>query len=365
VIASFLAFGAILAAACTSSGGREAPPATETPGPLQVATAPPAPSVAPPVLSPTPSSVPGRFTINAVGDLMLARDITDLMDARGSVYPFERVRPLLADADLTIANMEGTFTERGAAAEKFYTFRTPPRHAKGLAEAGIDLVSLGNNHTMDFGADGLADTIAALDAAGVKHAGAGANEQAARAPVMLDVKGVKVALLSYNAVLEATFARGGSPGVAYADPAAVRADVASARAQADIVIVALHGGTEYTDTPTAEQRNLAHTAIDAGAALVLGAHPHVLQGWERYKNGFIAYSLGNFVFDLDRDDLATLGPRPFQTMVLHLELDRTGVVGATYRPVYIDPDEDRPRPATADEAAAIQKRVEMLNRLLP
>jgi poly-gamma-glutamate synthesis protein (capsule biosynthesis protein) len=283
------------------------------------------------------------------------------MDQNSSVYPFASVRPALADADLTIANMEGTFTDRGSQADKFYTFRTPPKHARGLADAGIDLVSLGNNHAMDFGADGLADTLAALDAAGVKHAGAGMNEQAARAPVLLQVNGLKLAFLSYNAVLEATFARGSSAGVAYADPASVRADVARAKQQADLVIVAFHGGVEYTDAPTAEQRSLARTAVDAGAALVLGAHPHVLQGWERYNGGFIVYSLGNFVFDLDRDDLATLGARPFETLVMHLELDRTGVVSSSYRPIYIDPDQDRPLPATTEQAGAIDTRVRMLN----
>ncbi len=295
---------------------------------------------------------------------MLARDIIDLMDARGSVYPFAEVRSILADADITVANMEGTFTLRGAQAQKFYTFRTPSAHARGLAEAGIDVVALGNNHTMDFGNEGLVDTLAAIDSAGIKRSGAGLNSEAARAPAIVEANGLRLAFLSYNAVLEATFAGPSTPGVARAEASAIKADVAAAKQRADLVIVSLHAGSEYTDAPTAEQRALARTAIDAGAVLVLGSHPHVLQGWERYGGGLIVYSLGNFVFDLDRDDLQTLGPRPFQTLVLRVELDRTGVLNATYRPVVIDPDQNRPRPASPDQARAIDARLEQLNTLV-
>ncbi len=375
-------FLAGLVIGCASAGPPPAPaetdPATVVPPPaLATIVATPSTSAG---RSPTPASAaadtsvpatpprlsrPGNLTVNAVGDLMLARDITDLMAARGPVYPFEMVRPLLADADLVIANLEGTFTERGIASSKQYTFRTPPRLARGLADGGIGLVALANNHTMDFGRDGLADTLAALDAAGVRHAGAGLDEDAARQPIFIDVNGLRVAFLSYDAVLETTFAHGASPGVAYAELDSLRRDVAAARARADVVIVAMHAGTEYTDAPTQEQRAIAHAAIDAGALLVLGSHPHVLQGFERYKGGLIAYSLGNFVFDLDRDDLATLGPRPFQTAVLQVELTPQGVTSFTTRPVFIDPDQDRPLPADAEQRRLIEQRIAALNAGLP
>ncbi len=338
------------------------PPADAT---YAVSTESPAATSRLPQASPTtPTAAPGVVTLNAVGDLMLARDITDLMDAHGSLYPFERVRALLADADITVANLEGTFTDRGSAAVKSYTFRTPPRHARGLAEAGIDVVALGNNHVMDFGGIALADTVAALDAAGVRYSGAGVDDAGARRPAIVAVRGIRVAFLSYDAVLETTFAGPAAAGVARADLASVQRDIIAARAAAEIVVVSMHAGSEYTDAPTAEQRALAHAAIDAGAVLVLGSHPHVLQGWERYKNGLIVFSLGNFVFDLDRDDLATLGPRPFQTLVLRVELSREGALNAAYRPVYIDPDEDRPRPATPEEAKAIDERLAGLNAAL-
>jgi poly-gamma-glutamate synthesis protein (capsule biosynthesis protein) len=294
---------------------------------------------------------------------MLARDVTTLMDEHGALYPFERVASLLQSADLTIANFEGSFTERGVEQPKLYTFRTPPRFASGLAQAGIDIVSLGNNHTADYGPDGVGDTIAALDAAGVKHAGAGMNEAEARQPAFIEAQGLRVAFLSYTDIMENTFAGPDSTGVALATTDAIAAGVRAARAQADAVIVALHSGVEYTDAPQPDQQQLARAAIDAGALLVLGHHPHALQGRERYRNGLIVYSLGNFVFDLDNDDLSNLGPRAFQTVVLYVTLRANEVVDFHVEPVTIDPNEDRPRPATADEAATINGRLADLDAI--
>ena len=310
--------------------------------------------------SPTPD---GTITIAATGDIMLARDITTLMEQHGAMYPFERVASLLRDADLTIANFEAAFTDRGEPALKAYTFRVPPRFAPGLADAGIDLVSLGNNHAADYGPDGLKDTLSALDAAGVRHAGAGLDEADARRAAHMMVDGQRVAFLSYSDIMENTFAGPDSFGVALATVDAIDADVRAAEARADIVIVALHSGIEYTDAPQPNQQQLARAAIDAGAALVLGHHPHTLQGVERYGGGLIIYSLGNFVFDLDNEDLTNLGPRAFETAVYYVTIANGVVVDARPEPVYIDPAENRPRPATEDERAAILTRIDALNEL--
>jgi poly-gamma-glutamate capsule biosynthesis protein CapA/YwtB (metallophosphatase superfamily) len=249
------------------------------------------PSAAPvvePTVVPATATPLGSVTLAAVGDIMLARRITTLMYEHGSVYPFERVLPLLQNADLTIANSEGSFTERGEAQVKAYTFRVPPRFAAGLAQAGIDAVSLGNNHTADYGPGGVADTIAALDAAGIKHAGAGMNEAQAGQPALLESQGLHIAFLSYTNIMENTFAGPDSAGVALATPDAIAAGVRAAKSQADVVIVALHSGVEYTDAPQPGQQQLAHAAIDAGALIVLGHHPHTLQGWSRYNGGLIS-----------------------------------------------------------------------------
>jgi poly-gamma-glutamate synthesis protein (capsule biosynthesis protein) len=180
---------------------------------------------------------------------------------------------------------------------------------------------------------------------------------------LLDIGGLRVALLSYTDIMENTFAGPDSAGVTLATTDAIAMDVEAARAQADVVIVALHFGVEYTDAPQPNQQSLARAAIDAGALLVLGHHSHTLQGRERYGNGLIVYSLGNFVFDLDNEDLTNLGPRAFQTAVLYVTLSANDVLDVRVAPVTIDPDENRPRPATPQEAAAINARFDELDAL--
>lgn len=346
LIAASLLFAVTLAAACTSDEPATGPSPSPTPeaSPTPTATSEPRPDVTVPSTS--------TITVAAVGDLMFARDVTDLMLEHGAEYPFERVLPLFQGADLLLGNLEGTFTDRGQLADKTYTFRAPPELAEGLALAGFDAVSLANNHSFDFGPDGLADTLDALDVVGVAHFGAGLSEADARAPALLKVGDATVALLGLNNAPGAHAAAGEEPGVAQASQTNGRA-IEHAAAIADYVIVTVHAGTEYVATPTDGQREFAHRAIDAGADVVIGHHPHVLQPWERYKGGLILYSLGNFVFDLDADDLATLGSGPFETAVAVLTLSPDVPPDVEFRPAYIDVAENRPRPATPDEAGAI------------
>ena len=284
---------------------------------------------------------------------MFARDVVTLMEERGAGYPFERVAPLFDGVDLLVGNLEGTFTDRGRPLDKVYTFRAPPALAAGLGGAGFGAVSLANNHALDFGAEGLAGTRAALGAAGVAHFGAGAGEAEASRALVLEAGGLRVALLGFSAVASSVFAGEARPGVARAEAGAVAAAVAEAAADADFVVAYFHFGREYDARPTARQRDLARAAADAGAALVAGAHAHVLQPIERRGGSLILYGLGNFVFDLDADDLATLGEGPFATAVAVVELRDGEAPRAAFRPAYIDPAENRPRPATEAEAARV------------
>lgn len=347
---SILLVAGLLVFAC---GGSDAPAPLTTPAPSPTSET---------LVEPT-SSDSGIVTLAAIGDVMLARDLVTLMDEHGALYPFELVTSLLRDVDLTIANLEGTFTERGIAADKLYTFRTPPRFAAGLAEAGIDVVALGNNHAVDFGPVSLEDTLAALDEVGISYSGAGIDETAARSPVIIEAQGLRLAFLSYTDIPCAMFAGPATPGVALATADAIGEDVRAAREQADIVIVSLHAGIEYTDAPDATQQDYARAAVRAGAALVLGHHPHTLQGWEWYEDGLIVYSLGNFVFDLDTEDLEFLGPRAFETVVLNITLSAEGVLDVQAEPIFIDPIENRPRPATPEEAERILERLDELNEI--
>ena len=356
-LAAALALAALLIAACGPPSAAPSPAATpvpRAPAPRPVAPATPPPTATPsPAPSPSPPPPPPAVTVAAVGDLMFARDVTTLMETHGPGYPFERVAELLAGSDLLIGNMEGTFTARGRPLDKTYTFRTPPPHAAALREAGFAAVSLANNHALDFGAEGLADTLAALDAEGVGRFGAGPGRREAERPLVLRAGGARVALLGFSAVAGSVLAGAAEPGVAGARAGAVAARVALAAAASDFVIAFFHFGREYDPGPTERQRELARAAADAGADLVIGSHAHVLQPWERRGGALILYGLGNFVFDLDRDDLATLGEGPFATAVALVALGGGAPPRVEFRPAYIDPDENRPRPATGDEAARI------------
>lgn len=293
-------------------------------------------------------------TIAAVGDLMFARDVTTLMEDRGALYPFERVRALWADADIVVGNLEGAYTDRGVPLQKQYTFRTPPPLAKALSLSGLHGVTLANNHMYDFGATGLDDTLAALRGAGVSHAGAGANETAAVTPMVLrGSDGTRVAFLAFDDIGEVQFAAATQPGVAQADPTVIEHAVKAARADADFVVVYFHWGVEYTREPTARQRSLAQVAVSAGASAVVGAHPHVLQRWERIDGVPVLFSMGNFVFDLEPADVDWLGVGPFQSAVAMITLSRDAPAQVSFRPVTIDAIENRPRAATAIEASAI------------
>jgi poly-gamma-glutamate synthesis protein (capsule biosynthesis protein) len=162
-----------------------------------------------------------------------------------------------------------------------------------------------------------------------------------------------VALLGFNAIPGSPAANEGSPGVAWTDGAALAA-ITQARFEADFVVVMVHWGEEYVGAPNVNQRAFARAAIEAGASAVIGAHPHTLQPWERHHDGVILYSLGNFVFDLDAGDLATLGEGPFATVVAVLTLEAGRPPEVELRPAYIDVLENRPRPATAEEAARVR-----------
>ena len=316
---------------------------------------------------------PVEVTLDAVGDIMLGRSVGRLIAERGPSFPLERVQPLLVPADVRFANLELPLTQRGVPALKDYLFRAPPAAVAALTYAGFNLVSLANNHMLDYGTEGLLDTLAALDRAGIAHAGAGRDPGEAHAPAIFSVKGVRLALLAYLNVPherrsgfspEGTAAAPGRPGVAWGTPETVRRDVAAARGRADVVIVSLHSGYEYTPIPNPMQRELAYAAVDAGAALVLGSHPHVLQGVEFYRGAAIVYSLGNFVFDLDDDDRRQPGLPSLLSAVLRVTLTADGVRGMRFLPVIIDAREGRPVPVGGAEARPVLERIYRLSDAL-
>jgi poly-gamma-glutamate capsule biosynthesis protein CapA/YwtB (metallophosphatase superfamily) len=208
------------------------------------------------------------------------------------------LRSLLRGADLAIANFENPAPNRFSYHTHGTVFSADPRLIDGLRNAGIDYVSLANNHIRDAGGQGILDTIANLDKRGIDHSGAGRNLAAARRPAMLAAGGVKVAILGYDTIAKSYAASATRAGSAQLSAAVVKADVAAARkAGANLVIVFPHWGTEYDPTPFAGQQKLARACIDAGADLVIGNHAHWAGAVETYKGKPIWYALGNFVFD--------------------------------------------------------------------
>jgi poly-gamma-glutamate capsule biosynthesis protein CapA/YwtB (metallophosphatase superfamily) len=308
----------------------------------------------------------GSLSIDAMGDVMLARGVAAQVQRHNVEWPFAAVAERLRGSDVRFANLELALTERGQQAHKDYTFRAPPGAVQSLSFAGITVADVSNNHILDYGPQGLLDTLQGLSGAGVLAVGAGSDPEAAHRPAITIVNGVRIACLAYvnvpddsitGFVARSLEAGPGKPGVAWGTPEIVRRDVQAARGSADIVIVALHAGFEYTSDPNTVQRDLAHAAIDAGAALVLGAHPHVLQGIEFYHGGVIAYSLGNFVFDLDESDRSHLGLPSVLTAVLRLQLDSHGVTGIEVYPAIINSIDFRPEPVAGEAARPVYDRL--------
>lgn len=239
-----------------------------------------------------------EIIINAVGDIMLAGKWKPILRSKGYDHPFTAVRPELASGDINLANLESPIATGGSEfTSKQFRFRAEPAVAKAIRQAGFNLVTLANNHSMDFGGEALAETLRHLDSVGIAWVGAGANLGEVRTMVLYTIKGKKIAFLGYSLTQPIEFfASQTRPGTAPGYEKLVTADVANARRQADYVVVSFHWGKEASDTVQAYQRNAAHNAINAGADVVIGHHPHVLQGIERYKQGIIFYSLGNFAF---------------------------------------------------------------------
>lgn len=247
----------------------------------------------------TPAVVSAEpIIITAVGDIMLAGSGEKIYRRYGYDYPFAATRDILRQGDIVIGNLESPLTASGIEfTDKKFRFKADPRAALALKNAGFTHLSLANNHILDFGAAGLKETLAALDANSIIYAGAGQNLAAARKAGIISVKGVKVAFLSYSLTYpEEFFAGAEKVGTAPGYAPLFVADIAKAKETADCVIVSFHWGGEGLDKPKPYQLAVAHQAVDAGADIIIGHHPHTLQGVEYYGNGVIFYSLGNFAF---------------------------------------------------------------------
>ncbi len=242
------------------------------------------------------------ITLLFAGDVLLSDHVLNAYNTGGGLGGVLDGNLLgeIRKADLFMVNEEFPFSSRGEAApDKQYTFRLPPEKVSIFQEMGIDLVTLANNHALDFGTDALVDTLDTLDGAGILHVGAGRNLEEAKAPVTVKIQGKTIGFLGASRVIPETSwnATSTKPGmlVTY-DPALTIQEIEKLDEICDYVVVYVHWGVERAEHPEEYQRTMGKQYIDAGADLVVGSHPHVLQGIEYYQGKPIVYSLGNFVF---------------------------------------------------------------------
>lgn len=245
-----------------------------------------------------PAAEPQQFTLAVAGDVHFTGRTAALL--RDPSTAFGPMAPLLQSADLALVNLETAVTERGEPEPKEFHFRAPATAYAAVKAAGVDAVSLANNHVLDYGQVGLADTLSSADASRMPVFGAGRDATAAYAPWITTIRGTRVAVLGFSQIhdLETTWiARDDRPGVALAlDEGKVRAAVALAKAQADVVLAFNHWGREGVACPSAEQKQFLQVLLSAGVDIVLGAHAHTLQGLGWAGRSFVSFGLGNFVW---------------------------------------------------------------------
>ncbi len=322
----------------------------------------------------------GSVSVNFAGDVMLARGYEQpggIIPTYGVEYIFEPTLDVLGNAaDMSSCNLECPLTDTGTPhPTKSIVFRGHPENVAGITYSGIDVAINANNHIYDYLELGLAQTIQVLDSAGIRHAGAGLDLYEAIQPAFLSHEGVRIAFLGYNDRNGIQYNEQPFFYAGYSKAGALRSTeqyfsdaITDARNASDIVIVQIHCGEEYSSVPidslkdlqvfedyvrfpTAPDSNaftLKYSAIDHGADLVIGHHPHVLQGFEVYQGKVIAHSLGNFVFDLSYFET-------FPSMIVSCRIDRTGVFECSFVPIFID--DWIPRPALGSLARNIIRRI--------
>lgn len=292
-----------------------------------------------------------------VGDLLLGEYIQSYLDSEGASYPYQQALFHLTSADITAGNLEMPITKVDEPADnKTYVFKGAPEALNGLVDAGFDVVSLANNHTLDHGINGLLDTMKYLDEYGIYHVGAGNNAEEAYAPYIQEVNGIKVAYVATSRVLPETTWKANrySAGLAESyDPTQTLDSIAELEETAHITVVLVHWGKERADSPDENQLNLAKKYIDAGADLVIGSHPHVLQGFEQYNGKWIAYSLGNFVFSAHPKD------RQAETGVLTATCNHAADCELQFAPMKIN--NAQPTPVEGTDAANILQFLEQVS----
>jgi len=310
----------------------------------------------------------------AVGDIMMGGKVEEIIIKYGSEYLFEHVAPILQDSDITFGNLEAPLTNEKNKVVWDYSkildepviidgkmfgnsifCKALPESIDGLVFAGFGIVSLANNHIMDYGKNGLFDTLNVLSNYNIKSIGAGKNLTEARKPVIIQIKNVKVGFLAYCDVYVSSKKEPGNAPSKY-----IERDIQNLKDSVDIIIISIHQGMDIVDYPLPNEVKLMHSIIDFGANLILRHHPHVIQGIEHYNNGTIVYSPGNFVFDYEIDPLWKDLPKTRESILFQCEISKQGISEEKIIPVILN-NQYQPVPAIGEKRDEILYRINKLS----
>jgi len=273
-----------------------------------------------------------NVVICLTGDMMAGERIPPFIEKYGILYPFKHILNIIKESDISFCNLEAPFFDLDEAPkfEKEYNFKVHSKLIKILTEPGFDVVSLANNHIMDFGEGGLFLTIKTLINNGICYCGAGKDTEEASRPAIIEKKGTKVAFLGYSMTYPKEFYAGkDTPGSVYPDTLELKKIIKDVSLISDFIIVSFHWGGEGEKFPKEYQRIFAHFVVNCGADIVVGHHPHVIQSIEIYKNGLIFYSLGNFLF-------GSYGKHSKTGIIVKTEINKNIVKDAQIIPINVD-----------------------------
>lgn len=300
---------------------------------------------------------PKNLQISLVGDLLMDGSVRGQIDKNGRDYPWEMVKEYFQNDDITIGNLETSITNRDSKwADKLFNFRSDPKNLKHMKDAGIDILTLANNHILDYGYDGLLDTIKHIDNAEIKRVGAGKNKEDAMKVAIMEKKGLKIGVLSASRIVPdvkwyATNQRPGLVGAYDVHIEELLREVENAKKDVDLLILSIHWGVEKNPEAKEEDVKLAKRLIDGGVDIIMGHHPHVLQAIEIYKGKPIFYSLGNFVF-------GAIGELTSNTMIAQVNLVDGKMDNIKIIPFNIEAG--RPVPITEDQR---KSKIDYLNEI--
>lgn len=298
--------------------------------------------------------VKGEVMLSFTGDILLDRDVGRKILQNGNKYPYEYVKEILNKSDIVYGNLECPLLNKGTPTIKRreLIFKGEVSNSTALKEAGYSILNLANNHAMDYGSGGLLSVINALKDSSIMPLGGGTDNKSSHTPVFIIKKGIKVGFLGYSIFPpEGYVFLENKPDIARFSNSITAEDIKQAKAQCDFLVVTFHWGKEFSHFPSDLQKEMAHLAIDSGCDMVVGHHPHVLQGIERYKGKPIFYSLGNFVFDKQ------IPPGTDESIILNIRINRNGIVDSEIIPVKIK--NCQPMPVHGKDSEYILNRIKL------